>query len=358
MSQGPSTRNAAVAPLLQGGSLVVRGVAGGAFMGLANLVPGISGGTMLLAAGVYPQFITAVAAFTTCRFRAPVLLLLACVGGGAAGAIAIGAGAIGSLLDRYPSAMYCLFIGLTLGGVPLLRRMLRPADLTVAGSAALAVALMALLAANEPEPVGDGTRTGGAAYAMLLTAGFSGGAAMVLPGVSGAYLLLILDQYRPIVDATAAAVAGVRAGDAAAVAATLPVLLPVAVGMALGVVGASNLVRLLLAKYRRATLGFLLGLLLGSVIGLWPFTGVPSPAQAGAGLVLAATGFVVAWGLSRLDRGDHRPVSLPHPGSTPQPTPDTPDCRRPPAARRAPAPRPDGAAASARGADRCGPRSS
>lgn len=281
----------------------MRGVAGGAFMGLANLVPGISGGTMLLAAGVYPQFVSAVAEVTTFRFRAPVLLLLACVGAGAASAIGVGAGAIGGLLDRYPSAMYCLFIGLTLGGAPLLTRLLRPVDRTVIGSAAAAVALMGLLAANGPAGAGTGAEAGGAAYALLATAGFAGGAAMVLPGVSGAYLLLVLGQYRTIVDAVAALAAGARAGDAAAAAGALPVLLPVAVGAGLGVVGVSNLVSWLLTRFRRATLGFLLGLLLGSVIGLWPFPGVPSAAQAGGGMALAAAGFVVSWAISRLDRG-------------------------------------------------------
>ena len=118
MPDGPSPPDAAASPPVRGGPLFARGVAGGAFMGLANLVPGISGGTMLLAAGVYPQFVSAVAEVTTFRFRAPVLLLLACVGAGAASAIGGGAGAIGGLLDRYPSAMYCLFIGLTLAALP------------------------------------------------------------------------------------------------------------------------------------------------------------------------------------------------------------------------------------------------
>ena len=56
----------------QEGSLsafVPRGLVGGALMGLANLVPGISGGTMLLAAGVYPSFIGGIAELTTLRFR-------------------------------------------------------------------------------------------------------------------------------------------------------------------------------------------------------------------------------------------------------------------------------------------------
>ncbi len=303
MPRGPSTRDVPTTSPLRNGSLLVRSVAGGALMGLANLVPGISGGTMLLAAGVYPQFIGAVAEITTFRFRAPVLLLLACVGGGAAGAVAVGAGLIGTLLDRYPSVMGSLFIGLTLGGVPLLWRMLRPVDRTVIGSGGVAVALTALLGAHDPgRVVGDGAQVQATAYVMLAIAGFSGGAAMILPGVSGAYLLLVLGQYRPIVDAVAEAAAGARSGDAAAAAETLHVLLPVAVGAGLGVVGVSNLVKLLLARFRRNTLGFLLGLLAGSVIGLWPFAGVPSPAQAGAGAALVLTGFAVSWTISRLGR--------------------------------------------------------
>jgi putative membrane protein len=299
MPDGSSPRSAATSSPLPPGSLVVRGVVGGAFMGLANLVPGISGGTMLLAAGVYPQFISAVAEVTTLRFRAPVLLLLGCVGAGASSAIGVGSGVIGTLLDLYPSGMYSLFIGLTLGGVPLLTRLLRPVDRTVVCSACVAVALMGLLAAGEPARVRAAAEAGAAASAMLVIAGFAGGAAMILPGVSGAYLLLVLGQYRPIVDAVASVVASARAADAAAAAATLPVLLPVALGVGLGIVGVSNLVKLLLARYRRATLGFLLGLLLGSVIGLWPFAGVPSPAQAGAAAALAVTGFVFSWGISR-----------------------------------------------------------
>ena len=300
MPHDPAGSDASHPVPLRGGSLVLRGVAGGAFMGLANLVPGISGGTMLLAVGVYPQFIGAVAEVTTFRFSPLVLLLLAGVGAGAAGAIAGGAGVIGALLDRYPSAMYSVFIGLTLGGVPILWRMVRPLDRPVLASAACAVALMVLLAATDPERGGGSSDAG--AYALLVVAGFSGGAAMILPGVSGAYLLLLLGQYRPIVDAVAGVAAAARVGDAAAAAAALYVLAPVAVGVGLGVVCVSNLVKLLLERHRRTTLGFLLGLLLGSVVGLWPFPEIPSAAQAGEGIALVLAGFAVSWTISRLGR--------------------------------------------------------
>jgi putative membrane protein len=317
-------------------AIATRSVIGGAFMGLANLVPGISGGTMLLAVGIYPQFISGVAEASTLKFRPKVVLMLACVVGAAGLAIAGFAGIIGNLLDRHQWAMYCLFIGLTLGGAPLLWRMLRPLDITVATSATIAVGLMAILALTNPERIGSQATPGPAAYAMLAAAGFSGGAAMILPGLSGAYLLLVLGQYRAIVDAVALAADGARTGDWGAALYTLHVLVPVAIGVGLGVVGVSTLVRKLLANYERATLGFLLGLLCGAVIGLWPFnepvppeigdivrgialtsgelvasvdpedyrtTAVaPSLPQVFGGSVLALVGFGASWSISRAGR--------------------------------------------------------
>ena len=88
-------------------------------MGLANLVPGISGGTMLLAAGVYPQFIEGIAEVTTLRFRARNLALLGAIGGAAAIGIVSLAGLIKGLVIDHRWAMFSLFIGLTLGGVPV-----------------------------------------------------------------------------------------------------------------------------------------------------------------------------------------------------------------------------------------------
>ena len=83
----------------------IRGALGGVLMGLANLVPGISGGTMLLAAGVYPAFIAAIAELTTFRFRVRSIVLLGVVAGGAALAILSLAGPTRTLVieDRWIS---------------------------------------------------------------------------------------------------------------------------------------------------------------------------------------------------------------------------------------------------------------
>ena len=335
-SEPPTTSPSASGVEHRGRALVLRSLVGGMFMGLANLVPGISGGTMLLAVGVYPQFIGGVAEVSTLRFRSQVVLMLGCVVAAAGLAIVGFAGLIGALLDSYQWAMYCVFIGLTLGGVPLLWGTLRPLDGVVIASAAVGILLMALLAFADPEGVGgDGGRSV-AAYAVLMVAGFSGGATMILPGMSGAYVLLVLGQYRTIVDAVATAADAARAVDIGLALEVLHVLVPVGIGVVIGVVGVSNLVKLLLARYERATLGVLLGLLLGAVIGLWPFTDpvipqigdvvrgtklltaemvaevearhyarvavAPSAVQLGVGLLLVAAGFAVSSGISRLGK--------------------------------------------------------
>ncbi len=249
---------------------VVRGTAGGVLMGLANLVPGISGGTMLLAAGVYPDFIDAVADLTRFRFRPRPALMLACIVGGMIAAIVGLAGPMSHLVIDHRWIMYSLFIGLTLGGVPILWPMVRPLRPPVVVLAVSGIGVMAAMALLVP---GGASAGGGAMHptVMYVAAGLAASSAMVLPGVSGGYLLLVLGQYVAILTAVATLKDGIRAGDWSIAADSLSVLVPVGLGAVVGVAFVSNLVRVLLDRWRRATVSVLLGLLLGAVIGIWPF---------------------------------------------------------------------------------------
>lgn len=270
--------------------LAIRGGIGGVLMGLANLVPGISGGTMLLAAGVYPRFIEAIGEVTTLKFKRASLVTLASIIIPAALAFVLLAGPVKDLVVDYRWVMYSIFIGLTLGGVPLVWRMItNPArtDMPVQnaatgkdhsliaawiGVAVGFIAMAGLALVQSAGSTGDIER-GGLVFFFL--AGVAGASAMILPGVSGGYLLLVLGVYVPIL-------AGVSTFKDA-----LPVLgefdlttltdlglnlvLPVGIGAVIGVVVVSNVLRWLLHRYEKATLGVLLGLLVGAVVGLWPF---------------------------------------------------------------------------------------
>lgn len=249
----------------------MRGAVGGVLMGLANLVPGISGGTMLLAAGVYPRFVRAVAEVSTLRFVRSSVVVLTTVVAAALIAVLLFAGAIKELVVHHRWVMYSLFIGLTLGGVPVVWRMVRPPTRAMWIGALLGLGAMTVLAILQQ----SGTPTAGLAAGntlMLLIAGVAGASAMILPGVSGGYLLLVLGQYIPILSAIDAFKLALEARDlAAALEPALRVLLPVGIGAVVGVVVVSNLLRWLLAQHAKPTLGMLLGLLLGAVVGLWPF---------------------------------------------------------------------------------------
>jgi putative membrane protein len=269
------------APVSSPGSLVqlgLRGVLGGVLMGLANLVPGISGGTMLLAAGIYPRFIAAIAEITTLKFRSSSIVVLGAVGLSALVAIGGLAGVVKDLVLHHRWVMYSIFIGLTLGGLPLVWRMARPASRSVWVGAAIGFVAMAGLALAQSQGLGTGG-SGQPGWFYLLFGGVAGASAMILPGVSGGYLLLVLGQYVTILGGIHDIMVALKDRDlAAAWSPIIHIALPVGLGVVVGVVCVSNLLKLLLIRHEKPTLGVLLGLLLGAVVGLWPFQSAVRPA--------------------------------------------------------------------------------
>jgi len=248
----------------------LRCLLGGALMGLANLVPGISGGTMLLAAGIYPRFIQALAELSGLRFRKSSFIVLGLVGVAGAGAILLGAGTVKDAVVEHRWAMYSLFIGLTLGGVPVLWQMARPA--TNPFWAGIVVGLLVMVALAWLQIFGASSGTSREGVPMMFIAGVAGASAMILPGVSGGYLLLVLGVYVPVLSAIDALKEALRAGNLESASdPVLGVVLPVGVGVAIGILVISNLIKIVLERFEQPTLGALMGLLVGAVFGLWPF---------------------------------------------------------------------------------------
>lgn len=249
---------------------MIRSVIGGMFMGLANLVPGISGGTMLLAVGIYPAFVNAIAEVTRLKPTRRSLLILGVVVLTAFVSIAAFAGIMTYLVLEYRWAMYSLFIGLTLGGVPIVWRLIGKPAASVWLAAAAGFVGMAALGYLQMSGTGGGG--GNAGFVFLFLAGIAGASAMILPGVSGAYLLLVMGVYLTITSSIKEFVSAAKDMD---IAAMMPlatgVILPVGIGVIVGVVGVSNLIKWLLERFEKPTLGVLLGLLVGAVVGLYPF---------------------------------------------------------------------------------------
>jgi len=290
---------------------ILRSTIAGVLMGLANLVPGVSGGTMIVVMGLYDDFIEAIAGLTRFKMSRRNLLFLALVGGAAAVAITSLAGTLERAVTLHRSAMFSLFIGMTLGGAPLLIRMIGRFDARTGAGALVGLAIMILIAMSRGAPDADAADGGVAAsgqaivvevsYGRDVLAGALGMSAMVLPGISGAYMLLILGRYEAILGAISVfKTAVLHGGSHPELAAALRVLLPTAIGAVLSLVFFSNVLKWMLRYRRNITLGMLLGILFGSVVGIWPFNAASASSDYLLGSLLAVAGFVATVALSRI----------------------------------------------------------
>ncbi|MGK0482841.1 MAG: putative membrane protein [Planctomycetota bacterium] len=228
-------------------------------MGLANLVPGISGGTMILAIGLYDRFIGAIADVTRLRIRKDTILFLMALGAGLAAAVLLLSGVAVQLVSQHRWAMYALFIGMTLGGAPELLQRMKPVRLS--GGLAFVIGLCVMIwfalqsGKTQLEPN----------VPTLLAVGAIGASSMILPGISGSYVLLILGMYDTVIGALS--ISEVRVDPMA----SLMIIGPVVVGAAAGIALLSNILKAVLSRFSGPSHGALLGLLVGSVLGLYPF---------------------------------------------------------------------------------------
>lgn len=235
----------------------------GAAMGTADLVPGVSGGTVALITGIYPRLLAAVTAADAAAVRlllkgqwlglwrhvdgAFLLPLMLGIGS----AIFALASTLKLLLETQPLLVWSFFCGLVLlSSLALIR--------TEVTKLTPMVGLMFLIGVVIMLTLGLGT---GISFPQHLggffVAGLLGICAMILPGISGSFILLLLGMYGPIITAVADR--------------ELLPLLVFAVGCAVGLLTFSRFLTFVLARARVATLALLVGFLLGSLVILWPW---------------------------------------------------------------------------------------
>lgn len=256
--------------------LRVRAIVGGVFMGLASVVPGVSGGTMLLAAGVYPFFMEGIYDLSSFQWRKRSITVVATVIICALLSVAMLGPYMRAVTTEFRWASYSLFAGLAVGGIPVVVGMAKPFSgrtlITALAGLIFALGLTSLRAYMDV-PIDEKV---GALWYFL--GGLLAGGAMVLPGISGAYLMVLLGVFMPIMDALDVLREGLTGGNLGeAIGRTGPILAPAGIGVALGIFLLSRIFHRLLHADRKATLGTQLGLLLGALVELWPFQRVVEP---------------------------------------------------------------------------------
>jgi len=266
----------------------------GMAVGVAHMVPGLSGSTFMVLMGIYNEFVAAIGNFFTNReTRRDYLAFLLPLGIGTIGGIVAFANLAIIVLDRYPAQTQFFFIGLVVGTIPGVIKIHHDMKPSVSRVAAfvLGLGLVVLLGIQNQRGVSTNFTASTASLLDLFrfaVVGFVGGGAMVTPGMDGSYVLILAGVYGPIMEALASLIhPPVYWG----------VLISVAVGAGLGIVLCSRLIDVALKRQPAVTYYAILGLICGSFVGLWP-VGISAPPLAC--ILTFAAGAAIAYLFSKL----------------------------------------------------------
>ena len=255
----------------------------GMVIGIANAIPGVSGGTMAVVLNVYDRLIALVSFNLKRIFRdLPFALLLVA---GAGTGIVLFAKLMSGLFDSYPIPTTWFFMGLIVGSIPFIARRTRGTGSVPVKSVlgTIAVVVMIVTAFFRPdEGAGQAiTALDPAVFLFLFLASVAAAAAMIVPGLSGAFVFLMLGAYRTVIRAVSDM--------------NLPILLPVAFGAGAGLLAGAALIRFFLARRPDMVYAVILGLVVGSLVPVFP--GLPATVPQG---IVSAAVFAGGAVLSRL----------------------------------------------------------
>ena len=238
----------------------------GMVIGLANVIPGVSGGTMMVSMGIYDKLIYSINHLFK-KFKECFKILLPYLVGMLL-AIVIGSFALKAAFKNYPLPTNTLFIGLILGSLPFILKEMKGEKIGWQGAAAfvLLFALVVFLKAVEANNVTAISLNIGTVLLMVLLGAICS-AAMVIPGVSGSMILKTLGYYEPIVtEAIPAAIKGITSGNWSAVLHNLGILLPFLIGIIAGIFGIAKLIEVLMKKWKGRTYCGILGMVAASPV--------------------------------------------------------------------------------------------
>ncbi|MHA6253038.1 DUF368 domain-containing protein [Oceanobacillus sp. CAU 1775] len=260
----------------------------GLLMGAIEVIPGISGGTIAIMLGIYERLIAAINGFFSRDWKKHLGFLIP-LGVGMVASIFVLARAIEWLFERHPMPTQFFFMGLIIGVLPFL---LHKADaknkfkmkhifLLIIG-----VALVSTMGFFTPDEGKVISNISGSTYLLLFVSGIIASSALILPGISGAFMLLILGVFPTVI----AAVSNFQ----------FDVILVTGAGIAIGFVAMSRVVGYFLKNHFTLTFAATTGLVLGSMFVVFPGW----PASTGvliASILMFLTGLVSALLLGRLE---------------------------------------------------------
>ncbi len=232
-------------------------------MGAANVIPGVSGGTIALITGVFERLINAIKSFNIVAIRLlfkgkikelikyiDLWFLIAVFSGMIISVISL-ARVLKYLFESYPVFIWSFFFGLILASVFYVGKTIQKVNFGVILFFIIGTALAVSISLMEPATQND-------SFFYLVICGVVAICSMILPGLSGSYVLILMGNYELVM------IDSVNNAD-------LGILIPVIIGAIVGLIAFSHLLSWIYKKYKDQTISILTGFILGSLGVLWPW---------------------------------------------------------------------------------------
>lgn len=243
----------------------------GLAMGIAEIIPGVSGGTIALITGIYEQLLQSIKAFGPIAFKAfrsdglrgawkavdgPFLFALLV---GMAAGVVTGVFGISHILENYPPVLWAFFFGLIIASSIYLGRTVKWDWRAVVALVAGALIAFWITVVSPSQ--------GSESLLIVFGAGILAISAMLMPGISGSFILLLLGMYTFVISSLKGVL---ETGEWV----YIKVVVVFAIGCLIGLAGFSRLLTWLFKRYANVTMAVLTGFLLGSLNKIWPWRNV------------------------------------------------------------------------------------
>lgn len=276
----------------------------GACMGAADVIPGVSGGTIAFIMGIYDEFVGSLASINmeavkllfSGKFKAfwkhiNGSFLISLVIGIGISVVAL-AGIMQYLLANKPIQTWAFFFGLIVASSIFIIRGISGWKLREVLFLVFGVVLGVTICTLSPTQTPDGLW-------FIFLSGAIAICAMILPGISGSFILLILGKYQYIMGVISDLVSGVNIGQ------NILIIGVLGIGAVIGILAFSKLLHWLLARWQKETMIVLAGFIIGSLVKVWPWSNPEALAQAdaagsmlyGSAILFALIGFSLVTGI-------------------------------------------------------------
>lgn len=249
---------------------MIKNLLKGIVMGIANIIPGVSGGTMAVSMGIYDKLIHCVTHLfkefkESMKFLIPIFL-------------GIGIALVGLSFIIEPAFAYfplqtnCLFIGLIVGGLPAVWQKVKGKGIKISYIVPFLLffaVVVGLAAIGEKEGAAADLSFSLWSVIKLFVVGIIASATMVIPGVSGSMMMLLLGYYNPIVSTIKDFVTALASFDMEGILAGCGVLIPMGLGIVVGIFAIAKLIEIIFEKFPIQAFWAIIGLIVASPVAIF-----------------------------------------------------------------------------------------